>query len=96
MRGRLTRGQVEGLSQLSGGKLTPREAWIRIGPAYLRTLQSLQVRGLVRYFPSGRAGQGAWGLTPDGRGRVAELLAAGVLFVAPWETKNPSRSPREV
>lgn len=84
MRGRLTPGQIEGLSQLSGGKLTPREAWNRVGPAYRRTLESLAARGLVLYFPHGRAGQGAWGLTQDGRARVRALLAAGVLRRAPW------------
>lgn len=92
----LTPGQIEGLAQLSGGKLTPFEATIRIGRAHRRTLGSLQRAGLVRFFPFARAGQSAWGLTPAGRQTIAQLLEAGVLYRAPWETENPSQGPSEV
>ena len=96
---RLTAGQIEGLAQLSGGKLTPFEATIRIGRAYRATLAALERRGLVRFWPYARAGQSAWGLTPAGRAKIAQLLAAGVLERAPWEpapAEKPRQTPSEV
>jgi hypothetical protein len=56
----------------ANGRVDDCEAVVAIGPARVRTLESLERRGLVRYYPYGGHGTGVWGLTQLGR-RVAAI-----------------------
>jgi hypothetical protein len=56
----------------ANGRVDDCAAVVAIGPARVRTLDALERKGLVRYFPYGGRGVGVWGLTQLGR-RVAAI-----------------------
>lgn len=76
---KLSDAQRHTLAEVFNDPMTETDAMIFIGRGWRATTRALQSKGLIRFHPHARKGEGAFKVTAEGRAEVAAMLTDGRL-----------------